>query len=70
MKTETRRICHECGSDMKLSMINKVFHLEGKKVVINNIQAYQCPKCGECVYTAEETKRIENLIQEQLSKVV
>ena len=70
MKTTTHRICHECGSDMKLSAISKVFHFEGKEFGINDIQAYQCPKCGELVYTAEEAKRIENLIQEQSSGIV
>lgn len=62
MKVSNYKICHVCGSKMELCTISKTFRFRGKEVEIKGIEAYQCPECGECVYTGKEVAMIESLI--------
>lgn len=63
MEGTNYKICHECGSKMELCTISKTFRYRGKEVELKGIEAYQCPECGERVYTDKEVAMIESLMQ-------
>lgn len=62
MEGTNYRVCHECGSKMEFCTISKVCRFRGKEVEIKGIEAYQCPKCGERIYTDKEVEMIESLL--------
>lgn len=62
MEGTNYKICHECGSKMELCTISKTFRYRGKEVELKGIEAYQCPECGERVYTDKEVAMIESLM--------
>lgn len=62
MEGTNYRFCHECGSKMELCTISKTFRFQSKEVELKGIEAYQCPKCGERVFTDKEAAMIESLM--------
>ena len=63
MKRPAQRICIECGEQMSLKTISRVFNINGKEIEIRGFEAYVCEKCGEIVYTYEEAQMIERIIR-------
>ena len=65
----SKKICHECGSDMELKVINETFNYMGKKIEVENISAYVCVDCGEAIFSHEEVKRIEEILDDKLNRL-
>ena len=54
--------CLECGCDMVLSNdpITEVYR--GESIVVEGIEHYVCPKCGEYAVSAESSKKLSHEI--------
>ena len=59
----TKRICTECGNEMKFTKIERKFTMDGKEICIKGLNAYVCDKCGEIVFLSEEAKLIERILK-------
>lgn len=58
--------CHVCGSDvMKEQRVNEVFTINGRRVVVEDIPAQVCARCGESFFSRETTERIRRLVHEK-----
>lgn len=62
MEKVIKKICTECGGDMLFRKISSTFCVNGKKITIDGIDAYVCEDCEEEVYTSEEARMIERVI--------
>lgn len=55
--------CHVCGSqEWKSDSVNEVFELDGKCVLVENIPAHVCLRCGEETFSRETTERIRRMV--------
>lgn len=55
--------CHVCGSDeIRDEMVNEVFIIGGKLVVVENIPARVCARCGEATFSRETTEKIRRMV--------
>lgn len=58
--------CHFWGHDAaKPEFVSEVFHLEGRRVLVEHIPASVCLHCGEAVFSRETTERIRQLVHGQ-----
>ena len=53
-------ICPSCGSK-KIKMVRRDWtgKFKGKEYTVPNLEYYECPDCGEKVYTREAMRQIE-----------
>jgi HTH-type transcriptional regulator / antitoxin MqsA len=57
--------CHVCGSTQSHpEQVNEVFHINGKPVLVENIPAKVCDRCGEPTFSRETTEKIRQLLHE------
>lgn len=68
MKGKDTRACYVCGGMMALTTSSTTINLLGKEIEIKGIETYRCVECGEEVYTTQEAKMIERIVQ-ALSKI-
>jgi len=55
--------CHVCGSDQtRDELVNEVFQVDGKPVLVENIPAQVCERCGEAVFSAETAEKVRLLV--------
>ncbi|MEW6296442.1 MAG: YgiT-type zinc finger protein [Thermodesulfobacteriota bacterium] len=51
--------CHTCGNtSAKSDFVNEVFTIEGRRVLVEQIPAQICERCGEATCSRETTERI------------
>jgi HTH-type transcriptional regulator/antitoxin MqsA len=55
--------CHVCGEQMLEKQINQDFWIKGKLLVIEDVPAGVCPRCGERVVRAGVGQQVMALIQ-------
>jgi HTH-type transcriptional regulator / antitoxin MqsA len=55
--------CHVCGEQMIEKQINQDFWIKGKLLVIEDVPAGVCPRCGEKVVKAGVGQQVAALIQ-------
>ncbi len=55
--------CYLCGSTMEITNSSTVINFLGKQIEIKGIETYRCNCCGEEVYTSQEAKMVERIIQ-------
>jgi len=49
--------CHVCGStESRTELVSEVFQIDGKPVLVENIPAQVCARCGEEVFSKETTR--------------
>ena len=55
--------CHVCSS-MKANqeVMNEVFLIDGKHVLVEGIPANVCARCGEATFSRETTERIRRMV--------
>jgi YgiT-type zinc finger domain-containing protein len=62
--------CHVCGSDeYHEELVSEVFQIEGKPVLVENIPARVCNRCGEPVYSRETTEKIRQMLHSQAKPI-
>ena len=55
--------CHVCGSrEAKKAYIREFFEIEGHLVMVENIPALVCVRCGEEILSRETTEHIRQLV--------
>jgi YgiT-type zinc finger domain-containing protein len=55
--------CHVCGNtSAKSDFVNEVFTVEGRRVLVEQIPAQVCERCGEATFSRETTERIRQLV--------
>lgn len=59
--------CHICGSnEAREEIVDEVFNLNGKHVLVENIPAKVCVRCGDKTFSCETTERIRRIVHGQL----
>lgn len=56
--------CNICGERMKERRVKQEFWIKGKLLVIEDVPAGVCPRCGEKVVKADVGRRIAALISD------
>jgi len=55
--------CDVCGStEASLEYVSEVFELEGKQVLVEQIPATVCKRCGDASFSRETTERIRRIL--------
>ena len=55
--------CHVCGStEAHTELVSEVFQIDGKRVLVENIPAQVCARCGEEVFNKETTERVRLIV--------
>ena len=55
--------CHVCGFDQsRLDTVHEVFEIDGQLVLVENIPAAICARCGETTFSRETTERIRRMV--------
>lgn len=57
------RTCNVCGNTSFSSQnVEEVFRIDGKLVLVENIPAIVCDRCGEANFTPETTEHIRQTV--------
>jgi YgiT-type zinc finger domain-containing protein len=55
--------CHVCNAnDWQETLVNQTFNLNDKLVLVENIPAQVCSRCGEIIFTAETAENIRLML--------
>ena len=55
--------CHVCGSTAaREELTSELFQLAGRQVLVEQIPAQVCARCGEATFSRETTERIRRLL--------
>ena len=55
--------CHVCGSNSaKQERVSDVFTVQGKRILVENIPARVCLRCGEAHPSRQTTERIRRMV--------
>jgi HTH-type transcriptional regulator / antitoxin MqsA len=55
--------CHVCGSnEFNDETVDEVFHIAGQPVLVENIPARVCQRCGESIFSRETTEQIRRML--------
>ena len=55
--------CHVCGSaEYSEELINEIFQIDGKPVLVESIPAQVCTRCGEEIFSRETTEKVRLLV--------
>jgi YgiT-type zinc finger domain-containing protein len=62
--------CHVCGATQaRQEFITEVFTIDGKRVLVENIPATVCVRCGEVTFSRETTERIRRMLHGEAKPV-
>ncbi len=56
--------CEICGTQMKEKLIKQDFWIRGELIVVENVPAGVCPRCGEKVVKVDVGRWIAKLIED------
>lgn len=55
--------CHVCGStESHEGLVSEIFQLDGKPVLVENIPAQVCARCGEEIFSRETTEKVRQIV--------
>lgn len=55
--------CHVCGStEYREELVNEVFQIDNKPVLVEKIPAQVCARCGEEIFSRETTEKVRLLV--------
>ncbi len=52
-----RLMCKKCNEEARKTVLNRYEHEKG--IVLENVEAYECPNCHEFVFTEKQIEEIE-----------
>jgi len=55
--------CHVCGERMRSGRINQEFWIKKKLIVVEDVPAGICPRCGEKVVRAEVGRQLAAVVE-------
>ncbi|MBD2104531.1 YgiT-type zinc finger protein [Leptolyngbya sp. FACHB-261] len=60
--------CDVCGSvEFHEELVSEVFQIDSKPVLVENIPAKVCARCGELVFSRETTERIRRMVHGEVA---
>ena len=55
--------CHVCGAaNAKKDFMSEIFQIEGKHVLVEQIPATVCERCGEATFSQGTTEKIRKML--------
>lgn len=55
--------CHVCKNNQaREKLVDEVFQIDGKHVLVENIPAKVCGRCGEVVFSRETTDKVRQML--------
>ena len=55
--------CHVCGStNAHEELVSEVFQIDGRPVLVENIPAQVCERCGEEIFSKETVEKVRLLV--------
>ena len=55
--------CHVCGStESRTELVSEIFQIDGKPVLMENIPAQICARCGEEIFSRETTEKVRLIV--------
>jgi HTH-type transcriptional regulator / antitoxin MqsA len=62
--------CHVCGSTKaNEELMNEVFLIDGRRVLVEGIPAHVCARCGEATFSRATTERIRRMVHGEAKPV-
>ena len=62
--------CHICGNTKaRKELVSEVFAIDGRRVLVENIPAKVCERCGEATFSRQTTEKIRRLVRENRQPV-
>ena len=62
--------CHVCGStEAKEDFVDEVFQIDHKHLLVQQIPAMVCERCGEKIFSRETTEKIRRMIHGEAKPV-
>lgn len=62
--------CHVCGAtEARSKLVNEVFLIDGRFVLVENIPATVCGHCGEVTFSREATEKIRRMVHGEAQPV-
>ncbi len=62
--------CHVCGATQtQTELVNEVFLINGKFVLVEQIPALVCAQCGEMTFSRETTEKIRRMVHGEAQPV-
>jgi YgiT-type zinc finger domain-containing protein len=60
---KTLEKCHICGStESRTEVVSEVFDIDGQHVLVEQIPARVCTRCGEATFSRDTTERIRRMV--------
>ena len=58
--------CHVCGNnEYRDERVDELFQIVGHPVLVQNIPAHVCARCGEAVFSRQTTEQIRRMVHGQ-----
>lgn len=55
--------CHVCGAtNAKKAFMSEIFQIDGKHVLVEQIPATVCERCGEATFSQDTTEKIRRML--------
>jgi YgiT-type zinc finger domain-containing protein len=55
--------CHVCGvTEARQALVDEVFVIDGRHVLVEGIPASVCTRCGEATFSRETTERVRRMV--------
>ena len=55
--------CYVCGSQQaKEEVVNEIFQIEGKPILVEHIPTRVCVRCGEMTFSRQTTEQIRQMV--------
>ncbi|MBI3193903.1 MAG: YgiT-type zinc finger protein [Ignavibacteriae bacterium] len=62
-RSEKYALCHVCGStEFSHSVLREAFEIERKHLLVKNIPAEICSRCGERIFSRETTEKVRLIV--------
>ncbi len=57
--------CDVCGStEYTRELVNEIFEIEGRFVLVENIPAHVCTRCGDMTFSRETMEQIRQMVHD------
>ncbi len=62
--------CYMCGStEARQGLVSEVFELEGNHILVEDIPASVCVRCGEATFSRDTTEKIRRMVHGEAKPV-
>ena len=62
--------CHVCGStNAHEELVSEIFQIDGKPVLVENIPAQVCERCGEEIFNKETVEKVRLLVHSRAKPI-